>query len=103
MDKSRRISKKRAGDLAIKVLGNRKIVMEGDNGYFYSAGEISLKIWDYSVQGSRSSYRYFNLNGEWYSLPVIWCTIWIGDYYSREFYYTFNFEEICYEWKQDDG
>lgn len=103
MDKgNKRISKTLAGDLAYKVLGSRKLVKEDDNGYFYQAGEVLMKIWDHSVHGSRSSYSYFHLNNEWYSLPVICCTVWIGDYYSRELYYTFGLEEICYEWKTED-
>ena len=96
------MSKKLAGDLACKILGTRKLIKEDGSGFFYGNGEILLKVWNQGVRGSRSSYSYFHLNGEWYSLPVICCTVWTGSFYSRELYYTFDLEEICYEWKQDD-
>ena len=99
---SRRITKTLAGELAYKVLGRRKIVKEDGNGYFYKSGEILLKIWDHSDYGTTGSYSYFHLNGKWYSLPVICCTVWIGEYYSRELYYTFGLEEICYEWRPNE-
>lgn len=98
----KKLTKKQICELAYKILGTRKISDTDDVSYMFKVGNITLRIMNYSVFGSRSFYKYFNLNGSHYIGQVFDCTVWIGQYQSICLYYTLDtMEEINYEWKQN--
>ena len=75
--KIKRVTKKRAEELAMQLLGTRK--------------------------GNKKVFQTFFLAGKWYEGEVLEVFIWVGNYYNREMLFALDtMEEIYYEYKRNE-
>lgn len=94
----KRITKKKAEELAMQLLGTRKLTKEDEYGYYFQSGQIKIKITPWYTQGSRKRFKTFFMAGRWYEGEVLEVFIWVGNYYKREMFFTPDtMEEIYYE------
>lgn len=99
----KRISKRAACDLALRVIGTRKIDHEDELGYYFKIGEIMLRVMNLSYHGRQNVFEHFDFNGKRYEKPVYDCTIWVGNYDNKEHFYTLDtMEEIYFSWKDEE-
>ena len=98
----KRVTKKKAEELAMQLLGTRKVTKKDEYGYYFQSGQIKIRITPWYTKGSKKSFQTFFLAGTWYEGETLEVFIWIGDFYNREMFFTVDtMEEIYYEYKAD--
>ncbi len=101
--KIKRVTKKRAEELAMQLLGTRKVTKEDEYGYYFQSGQIKIRVSPWSAKGNKKVFQTFFLAGKWYEGEVLEVFIWVGNYYNREMLFALDtMEEIYYEYKRNE-
>lgn len=99
----RKVTKKNAQELAMQLLGTRKVTKEDEYGYYFQSGQIKIRVSPWHMKGNKKIFQTFFLAGEWYEGEALEVFVWIGGYYNREMFFTPNtMEEIYYEYKRSE-
>ena len=95
-----KVTKKKAEELAMQLLGTGKLMKEDEYGYYFQSGQIKIRVSPWHMKGNKKIFQTFFLAGEWYEGEALEVFVWIGGYYNREMFFTpHTMEEIYYEYK----
>lgn len=98
------VTKERAEGLADQLLGTRKLIKKDEYGYYFQSGHIRMRVSTWHIKGNKKVFQTFFLAGKWYEGEVLEVFMWIGDYYSREMFFTpHTMEEIYYEYRRNEN
>lgn len=101
-EKRKTVTKKMACELAAKVIGSKKVDMQDDIAYYFSTGDIRLRIMNRCIKPTRSMFSLFDVKGSRYEGQALDCTLYVGDYVNLELFYTVEgYREIYHEYTKD--
>lgn len=100
----KKVTKKKAMELAKKILGRGAILVQGDSTeYLFQAGKLlDVSVFTVAREYPRDMFRYFRVSGsqEHYKKEAIYVVLRIGEYgTSLAMYFTYDtLDEILFEY-----